>query len=218
MAFELSLANRIFKSYSPTWVRIFCYLRYAVLQHLLSQVIEPHLNGCRNVLDIGCGYGLVSLLLSLSHPSAAYAGTDIDPWRIRRARQAASKLQIGNLRFWCADVRTLQPERTYDAILLIDVLHHIDDSSKQALLATCARSLSPGGVLLVKDILPRPYPQFLFTYMLDLLVTRSRDLWYWQASQFQDALAYYFQHVEVTSSPGISPYPHATYLCRIPSR
>jgi len=217
MAIEPALAGKVFSGYSPTSVRFFCYLRFLVLRNLLSQVIEPSVNGCRNVLDIGCGYGLVSLILSLSHPSAAYAGLDIDPWRIRRARQAASRLQRGNLHFWCADIRTHAPQRPYDAILLIDVLHHIDNPSKRRLLGTCARSLSPGGMLVIKDILPRPYPQYFFTYMLDILVTGSRDLWYWEASQFQEALASHFQHVEILASPGISPYPHATYICRLPS-
>ncbi len=216
MAIERVLASKVLSGYSPASVRFFCYLRFAVLQPLLFQVIEPSLNGCREVLDIGCGYGLISCLLSVSHPSANIAGMDINPRRIRRAREAAVRIQADKLHFWCADARSLELKHTYDAILLIDVLHHVNNPAKYRILQICARSLAPGGLLVIKDILPRPSLKFLFTYLLDIIVTGGRELWYWDAVQFQAALAPLFEHVESPTLPGFSPYPHTILICRSP--
>ena len=86
---------------------------------LLSSL--PRLKAGLRVCDLGCGTGLLGLLLLQRQPSLSVTGLDIQPDAIRLARQAAAENQLENrLTFHEADLRqaaALFPTGSFDLVV-----------------------------------------------------------------------------------------------------
>ncbi len=95
------------------------------------------------VLDLGSGTGWSSVLLA----EAGYrpTGVDIAPGNVEIARRHAERWGI-DARFETADFDTLDLDRTFDAALMFDALHHVDNPA--AVVERIARHLKPGGWVL----------------------------------------------------------------------
>jgi SAM-dependent methyltransferase len=97
------------------------------------------------VLDVGCGpaYYLPAL------PKVTYHGFDTDARYIAYARQ-----HYGHLGSFTCDMYTEESRRnlpSFDRVLLMGLLHHLDDQQATALLALIARSLRPDGIVIALD-------------------------------------------------------------------
>jgi cyclopropane fatty-acyl-phospholipid synthase-like methyltransferase len=129
-----------------------------VFPHLLARgVIAP---GTR-VLDIGCGQGLLaSLLTAATHtarqgrwPSGWAAppvdvrvsGIELQAKEVARARDALG----GGADFVCADMRSAV-FADVDTIVMLDVLHYVDEPEQDAVLARVRAALPIGGRLVLR--------------------------------------------------------------------
>jgi len=101
------------------------------------------------VADFGCGSGHLLVLLAQAFPNSAFTGYDISPADIDRAQSATSQMGLVNVRFHQADVCGLDTGQIYDYALALDVIH--DLAQPEAGLAAIARSLKPGGTLLMLE-------------------------------------------------------------------
>ncbi len=100
------------------------------------------------IADIGCGHGLLSAWLVCDHPARQVFGVDPDPRKIQWAR--ASVGQQANARFEVGTSRTL-PEKSFEAVVVADVLYLLPPEQWPAFFADCRRALVPGGKLLLKE-------------------------------------------------------------------
>ena len=101
------------------------------------------------ILDIGCSQGTCPLLLGRS--GAEVTGIDIDPEAIRYATGHLLEEPIevqSRVRYLCADFLTMElPENHYDAVLLTEILEHLEDP--QSFLNKAVLLLKDGGRLVV---------------------------------------------------------------------
>ena len=104
--------------------------------------IAPVLGG--HVLEFGCGVGTLTADIA-RHVERLHA-VDIDP----RAVEAAVARLSGhpNVRVECADATAFAAGDGYDAVVMLDVLEHIDDHA--AMLSRIAELLRPGGRVVLK--------------------------------------------------------------------
>ena len=102
----------------------------------------------QRVVDLGCGPGYATRLLSERWPGAETFGVDSSPEMLARAR--ASGLSVEWL---AADLAEWRPERPFDLIYANAVLHWLDHHD--ALVPRLLRFLRPGGVLAVQ--MPRNF-------------------------------------------------------------
>lgn len=110
---------------------------------LTSEVIQ--IAPGMNVLDVGCGMaGILSLL-----PKVTYFGIDHNPRYIEKARSGYGSRG----RFEVLDVNdpSFKSLGTFDRILVLGVLHHLDDDECIRLMRSLSTSLSPGGRLITFD-------------------------------------------------------------------
>ena len=101
-------------------------------------------------LEIGCGAGTVSRRLAQSFDGVT--AIDVSPAMI-----AEAKRRVPSIAFVCADLFDWLRDHanTYDCIVTISTLHHVDLADA---LPAIARSLRPGGRLLALDVMHRHNP------------------------------------------------------------
>ncbi|WP_328750365.1 class I SAM-dependent methyltransferase [Streptomyces sp. NBC_00285] len=110
--------------------------------HYHSVVLGAIPKGCGEVLDVGCGDGL--LARKLAARAASVTGVDRSPEMIRQARAAAP----GNIVFLEADYLdgTALPEGEYDFVSAVAVVHH---ARFEEAVGGLLRLLAPGGRLVI---------------------------------------------------------------------
>ncbi|MBX2997482.1 MAG: class I SAM-dependent methyltransferase [Caldilineaceae bacterium] len=110
--------------------------------HLLGTVAGQH------ILEIGCGGG--QNCVALARAGATVIGVDISNTQIEFARQLAAAENV-SIDFRCADAVDLSfvPDASQDLVLAVYLFPYIEDVP--SLLAECARTLRPGGQLVISQ-------------------------------------------------------------------
>jgi 2-polyprenyl-3-methyl-5-hydroxy-6-metoxy-1,4-benzoquinol methylase len=199
--------------YDSTLIRAYCKARFTIININILQMLALCLRGKRRILDVGCGFGLFGCYFSAMYPEISYCGYDLDAGRIEQATRAAAKLGLKNVEFHCGDARDLQIDDEYDAVMMVDLLHHIDDAAKQNLIEICASHLADDGRLIIKDVTTHPFPKIAFTWALDVLMTRGFEMWFRDEKHFYELFSKHFNRVEMYPIVDWLPYPHVIYLC-----
>ena len=160
------------------------------------------------MIDVGCGYGFISLWAALAFPNCRVLGIDVNQNRIQFARTISG--DIPNLSFEVKDI-TVDEVKTSDVILLIDLFHHIPFDKHFHFLDQCINKVPPGGAIIFKDIDRRPWWKFMVNYIQDTVFTRSR-VFCRHRSEYID----YFQNRGFSTEyfSLMKGYPYAHYLIR----
>ncbi len=126
-------------------------------------------------LDIGCGAGLWLGLLAELGRIRSGLGIDADARAIAVARAMAAARPAGAapLAFSAVRAEDPWPAGGCDAVCLIDVLHHLPREIQLPTVARAARAVPPGGVLIYKDMAPRPLGYALANRAHDLLLAHD---------------------------------------------
>jgi 2-polyprenyl-3-methyl-5-hydroxy-6-metoxy-1,4-benzoquinol methylase len=205
--------SNIVDAYDSRIIRAYCKARFTIININILQMLGLCLRGKRRILDVGCGFGLFGCYFSAMYPEISYCGYDLDAGRIEQATRAAAKLGLKNVEFHCGDARDLQIDDEYDAVMMVDLLHHIDDAAKQNLIEICASHLAEDGRLIIKDVTTHPFPKIAFTWALDVLMTRSFEMWFRNEQHYYELFSKHFNRVEMYPIVDWLPYPHVIYLC-----
>lgn len=112
----------------------------------------------RAILDAGCGRGDYSFYLARRYPDARVIGVDVDQARVARNRAMAQRLGLSNAEFQVADLVTARFDTSFDIILAIDVLEHIE--RQEEALRNLVEQLSPRGRAFyhIPTVRERPVP------------------------------------------------------------
>lgn len=130
-----------FREQVKVWARLIC------LQPILKAIDRYVPVTAERLVDLGSGYGLVSLIVGLRR-NARILGIEASPARFAIAKEAARDL--GQVTFQHGDVAQM-PVPSGDALLLIDILSFFPGDTQRHILTACADSLNPCGILLIKD-------------------------------------------------------------------
>lgn len=197
--------------YGPLSLRESFYLRmrWRLCPFELIQSFMPHKG---RILDFGCGYGLLSNLLNYRSPDRSITGIDLNAKRIAVARR--SVLDRANVAFHVGDVLDLDPE-PFDAVVMTDVLHHIDDARVQVLLRKIHACLDEKGLLTILDVDRKPFWKFCVTFAIDTVLNPTDRLWYRPLTALHNLLKVSGMRVEKTirADRGL-PLADVLLLCR----
>ncbi|HMM35140.1 MAG TPA: class I SAM-dependent methyltransferase, partial [Thermoanaerobaculia bacterium] len=119
--------------------------KYAERDRDVLRVVAPRPSDV--VLELGSARGDVSFLLA--RHAREVIGVDAAPEAIAMAEEARTRLRLANVRWLEADVADLAPlqDGRVDAVAAIDLIEHIDDPTREAMLRECRRVHRPGGRL-----------------------------------------------------------------------
>lgn len=127
--------------------------------------LMPYVPDEGRILDWGCGDGFFTNCIGRLRPHVTVAGVDISAGKLAVAQSANT---APNVQFFSSP-----PPGSFDAILCVDILHHIHPYHQEAFLRQACERLLPGGVLLIKDIDAAFRFHSLFNQIHDLLAARE---------------------------------------------
>lgn len=148
---DMGLSSRIRRRYRTVEAYPRMFARFK-LRHDPMFVDLPRMLAARQdirmIVDIGCGYGVPACWCVESFPEVRIAAIDPDPERVRVAGLALGAR--GEVIQGWAPVMPELADGSADVVLLLDMLHYVDDATVEALLQRSFRMLAPGGILVTR--------------------------------------------------------------------
>ncbi len=174
--------------------------------------LDPELRNVHGrVLSLGCGFGLIERYLARMCQDVVVEGLELDESRVRAA--AVSSHLEPRVTVHHRDVLALPDEQSFDAVLAVDVFHHIPSAQHAEVASALFRALRPGGTCLVKDIDTVPAWKHRFNQWHDRIVTGEFSVDARPRGEMAGVLERAgFSTDLVTTTGRFSPYPH--YLVR----
>ncbi|MDD3816131.1 MAG: MMPL family transporter [Desulfocapsaceae bacterium] len=143
---QLILARyRLMEAYPKMFARF--KLKFDPIFDDLAALLAEHKADIKIILDIGCGYGVPGCWCLEYFPQANIIGMDPDPERVRVAALAMG--ERGTI-FQDGAPHLPALARPVDLVLLLDMLHYLDDETMTTLFTNCFQALAPGGILVIR--------------------------------------------------------------------
>ncbi|HTL70370.1 MAG TPA: cyclopropane-fatty-acyl-phospholipid synthase family protein [Candidatus Eisenbacteria bacterium] len=152
--FELVLGPRL-KYSSGWWAEASTDLGRSELDMLELTARRAALADGQRILELGCGWGSLSLFMAERFPAARI--TAVSNSRTQKAYIDARARERGlpNLRVVTADMNDFEPGRTYDRVVSVEMFEHMRNYG--TLFGRISNWLEPGGRLFVHIFTHREY-------------------------------------------------------------
>lgn len=144
--FELVLGPRL-KYSSCFWDPSVRSLADAEERMLELTVHRAEIGEGQRILDLGCGWGSLSLWMAERFPTSTVIAVSNSETQANFIRWRAEKLNLRNLEHVIANVETLELEGEFDRVVSVEMFEHM--RNYEALLEKIAGWLSPKGRLFV---------------------------------------------------------------------
>ena len=144
----------------------------AALRPLIARFdrVISHIPANARIFEIGCGSGLL-LALAYRHTGlSSGVGVDINATAIAAARRMAASTSLP-LCFRLGQTAEDWPMEAFDAVMMVDVLHHIPRAARRGLVEAALERVAPGGLLIYKDMCRRPVLRRLWNQLHDLILS-----------------------------------------------
>ena len=164
---------RVAARFDELWLRIYAG-RKLRSDPVFPAAFELLQHSADELIDVGCGVGLLGLYLRERNFRPPVIGIDRDGRKIARARAAAAG--YADLDFIEQDAGE-NLSRT-GSVVLFDVLHYLPPEEQERLLARLIPRVAPGGLLLIRDC-PRDRNA---RFWLTLLAERFAQLITWNVA------------------------------------
>jgi 2-polyprenyl-3-methyl-5-hydroxy-6-metoxy-1,4-benzoquinol methylase len=210
---EREAVARIIANQRSLIVRLYARIRFLILRQTFLQEIGQYLPRQGRVLDLGCGFGLFSLYFALDAPERRMVGVDLNRDRIEAANECAKKLGVGNVDYTAQNALDWQGHGQFDAIFMLDLIHHLPKEEVEPFLLRVAELLAAGGTLLLKDVSDRPRYKMWFTLLLDRLMVGAEPIHYWPPAELCALVERLGFTVKRHTINDFLPYPHMLYVC-----
>lgn len=167
----MSIGRTVRRALGPYEQRVASMYRDAFLDmDSLAQTVHPWVAGPR-VLEVGCGDGLVAQALTRREPHVHVTGIDVSPTPGQLYGGDPARAEFHSCTVEALAATTPEP---FDLVLVVDVLHHVDDASIESLLATAASLVRPGGNLVVKEWERNRSPGYFLGWFSDRVISGER--------------------------------------------
>ena len=152
---------RLLEAYPRVFARF--KLKYDPLFKELPRMLGE-LTDIKKILDIGCGYGVPACWCLENIPASQVTGIDPDPQRVRVASMAVQ--ERGTMIEGAAPQIPDIADRV-DLVLLLDMLHYLDDQQLHQTFERIAKLLRPGGLLATRFVVRLQNERSFYWYIED---------------------------------------------------
>jgi cyclopropane-fatty-acyl-phospholipid synthase len=157
--FQLVLGPRL-KYSSGLWPEGVTTLAASEEKMLALTCARAGLANGQRILELGCGWGSLSLWMAEQYPEARITGVSNSATQKQYIDGEAARRGLGNLTIVTRDMNVFEAEGTYDRVVSVEMFEHM--KNYEALLAKIARWLVPGGKLFVHIFTHR---EFAYHYL-----------------------------------------------------
>ena len=184
--------------------KFYLVIRLLLLPHGFLKILYENLSPRQNIIDVGCGYGLVTLFLSYVWHTWNIKGVDINSTRIQDLQALKLPNSISFLE------RDLIKDgfswlEWYDTAVLVDILHHLDEDTQVQLLLFLSQHCKE---IIIKDIDTTPRYKYYWNFFHDRYVMGNEVLCFLWSDRIESELIknWFLVKREKVASP--FPYPH----------
>ena len=157
--FQLVLGPRL-KYSSSLWPAGISTLAAAEEQMLALTCARAELADGQRILELGCGWGSLSLWMAEKYPAARITGVSNSATQKQYIDAEAARRGLNNLTILTQDMNIFQADGANDRVVSVEMFEHM--KNYQALMARIARWLIPGGKLFVHIFTHR---EFAYHYL-----------------------------------------------------
>lgn len=180
---------------------------------MFPAVVERLRDSALPLLDIGCGLGLVALLLRQAGSEVPVLGLDYDVRKIRSAIEAAARFGAAGLDFRQHDAREELPQHQGN-VCILDIMQFFRPEEQQALLAQAVARVAPGGQLIIRATLRDSSWRYRMTILGDALARgtfwmKAGAVYYPDRAVFESALG---PHGSLSITPLYKGTPFNNFL------
>ncbi|KAA9134239.1 class I SAM-dependent methyltransferase [Marinihelvus fidelis] len=109
-----------------------------------------------DILDLGCGWGTLSLWMAERYPASRILAVSNSAPQRRHIEAEAARRGLGNLQVVTADMNHFQPERRFDRVVSVEMFEHMRNQAR--LMERIAGWLRPGGQCFIHVFCHRSTP------------------------------------------------------------
>lgn len=183
----------------------------------ILEVLKANLPKQGLIVDLGCGYGIISHLIS--DTNTRVIGIDASSHRIKVAQSSVN--QGENVEFHTNDIMEFQIP-ICDAIIIIDVLYLFSYDDQERILVKCYECLRDDGIMIIKDSARSPFWKYVYMCIEEWVKIKLRvygkeikqySLFVWKSEDFVDILNKMGFDVLMIPLKSYLPYPGVFYIC-----
>jgi 2-polyprenyl-3-methyl-5-hydroxy-6-metoxy-1,4-benzoquinol methylase len=161
-------------------------LSFNAARELAGKIPVPH--GATRMLDIGGSHGLYSIEICKRHPSLTSTILEL-PGAVESASAIAERYDTtGRVNHAAGNALTDDlGTAEYDLVLINNVVHHFTEEQNRALAAKVARSLKPGGIYAIGDLIrpEQPGEGGILAATLDLYFSFTSSSGSWSSTEME---------------------------------
>jgi cyclopropane-fatty-acyl-phospholipid synthase len=144
--FQLCLGKRL-KYSSGLWPEGVTTLDEAEEKMLALTCERAELADGQRILELGCGWGSLTLWMAEHFPNAQITGVSNSSTQREHILAEAGRRGLPNVKIITCDMNVFEAEGTFDRVVSVEMFEHM--KNYQLLLGKVARWLAPGGKLFV---------------------------------------------------------------------
>lgn len=167
------VASRLYRN-APVFSRLIQTCRPHICPF---EAVLPWFPAGSSVLDVGCGAGLLLNLLARQGRITYGVGVDHNAAAVKVAQTAAETALAGSvgvkLMFQQSTAVDDWPREQFGVVSMIDVMHHVEPTDQRRLFHEALARLSPGGLLVYKDMCQTPLWRASANRLHDLVLSRQ---------------------------------------------
>jgi cyclopropane-fatty-acyl-phospholipid synthase len=152
--FELCLGSRL-KYSSGLWTDGIDTLDAAEEAMLELTCQRARIEDGQRILELGCGWGSLSLWMAGHYPNARITGVSNSSTQRRHIESQCAQRGISNLTILTCDMNRFDIDESFDRVVSVEMFEHM--KNYQRLLGNIARWLTPAGLLFVHIFTHREY-------------------------------------------------------------
>lgn len=197
---------KLLKLYPGIKNKIFVFFKWLIFPF---ENIEKYLPKQGEIVDIGCGEGVLSIYLSYKERKRYVYGIDFDKDKIVLAKKAGQGFK--NLEFKISDA--LSWDKRIDGLVISDTFHHFPRKTQELFLKKAATLLKKRGVLVIKEINKDDLIRSKLSRFWDFILYPKDEINYWSILDFKSRLKALGFQVSVKREAILFPGSTILYIC-----